>query len=140
MFEIVDRESFRRGYEVLRIFCDPAFRAQHHYKDDLDEHIAGLKRVLRMWAHRETAVDVGCGWMVERRMVKDNGIDGFVELVSIPDVFDTVEWAEKFFHDFLEMECRPSQYDCTGQAFTSWHKLFRRNGAFYVYHSVAFDV
>lgn len=140
MFKVNDKASFRSGYEVLRIFNDPAFRAQHHYKDDLDEYIAELKRELRAWANRKTAVDVGYGWMVDRRMVKDNGVDGFVELVSIPDVFDTVEWAEKFFHDFLEMHCRPSQYDCTGQAFTNWYKLFRRNGQFYVYHSVGFDV
>ena len=140
LFDITDKASFRNGYKFLSILENPDFRAQHHYKDVLDEYTANVKRELRAWAHKETAVDVGLGFKVERRVVKDNGIDGFVELVSIPNVFNTVELAEDFFRDFLELNCRPSQYDCTGQAFTSWHKLFKRNGAFYVYHSVAFDV
>ena len=140
MFDIYDKESFRTGYKFLSILKNPAFRAQHIYKDDLDNYTADFKRKLRAYAHKETAVDVGMGFMVERWVVKEYGIDGFVELVSIPDVFNSMESAEEFFHDFIERQCRPSMYDCTGQAFTSWYKLFKRNGAFYAYHSVAFDV
>lgn len=140
MFDITDKESFRNGYKFLSILENPAFRAQHVYKDVLDNYTADFKRKLRAWAHKETAVDVGLGFKVERRLVKEYGIDGFIELIDIPDVFNTVELAEEFFHDFIEQKCRPSQYDCTGQAFTNWYKLFKRNGAFHVYHSVAFDV
>lgn len=140
MFEIKDMADFRRGWEVLRIFNNPEFRVQHHYTDELDKHIVLLKTALRAYANRETATNVGLGFMVERRIVKEYGIDGYVELVSIPEVFDSESSAEEFFHDFLERECHPSQYDCTGQAFTSWYKLFKRNGRFHVYHSICFDV
>ena len=140
MFEINSNKTFRQGYEMLSILNNPKFQAQHHYKDDLNEYIATFKRELRKWAHRETAVDVGMGFMVERRIVKEDGIDGYVELVSIPDVFDTEEAADAFFKDFLYISCRPSMYDCTGQAFTSWYKLFKRRGQFYAYHRIALDV
>ena len=140
MFNVNDNKSFRQGYEMLSILNNPKFQAQHHYKDELNNYTAALKRELRKWAHRETAVDVGMGFMVERRPVKDDGIDGFVELVSIPDVFTTAQDADEFFKDFLYMSYRPSMYDCTGQAFTSWYKLFKRRGQFYAYHRVSFDV
>ena len=76
-------------------------------------------------------------------IVKDNGIDGFVELISFPEAFDTIDGedgAEEFFKTFFEIHARPSMYDCTGQAFTSWYKLFERNGRIYAYHCVGFDV
>ena len=34
----------------------------------------------------------------------------------------------------------PSAYDCTGQAFTSWYKVFVRGGRFWAYHHVSVDV
>lgn len=140
MFKVNDDKSFRQGYEMLAILNNPKFQAQHHYKDELNNYADALKRELRKWAHRETAVDVGMGFMVERHLVKDDGIDGYVELVSIPSVFDTAQVADEFFKDFLYMSCRPSMFDCTGQAFTSWYKLFERRGQFYAYHRVSFDV
>lgn len=136
---IKNDRDYRCGYELLNILSKVDRKACDD-PEKLEQHIANLKRELRAYAHRSSAVDVGMGFMVERRIVHDDGIDGYVELVSIPEVFDTMEDADEFFKDFLEIECRPSMYDCTGQAFTSWYKLFRRNGQFWVYHSVGFDV
>mgnify|MGYP000367666834 CR=1 FL=1 len=31
-------------------------------------------------------------------------------------------------------------YDCTGQEFTSWYRLFQRRGHWYAYHMVSRDV
>lgn len=141
MTPIKNSNDFRRGYEWLGILTELASSC-----DDPEAALAEIvktKRELRSYANRNSAVDVGMGFMVERRIVKDYGIDGYVELVSIPEVFDTLDGedgAEAFFKDFLEIQCRPSMYDCTGQAFTSWYKLFWRNGQYWAYHSVCFDV
>lgn len=137
---IKNDRDYRCGYELLNILIE-ADRKACADPAKLEQHIAELKRELRAYAHRDNAVDVGMGFMVERRIIRDEGIDGYVELVSIPKVFDTIEDADKFFKDFLENQYHPPHmYDCTGQAFTSWYKLFKRNGQFWGYHSVSFDV
>lgn len=141
MFRVRNNKDFREGYELLNLFT--RFDGQFDSPEKARENMDNLKHELRAYAHRDTAVDVGMGFMCERRIVKDNGIDGYVELISIPEVIDTLEGengANEFFKDFLEIHARPSMYDCTGQAFTSWYKLFKRRGQFWAYHSVGFDV
>lgn len=139
MTAIRNNRDYRRGYEFLTILTE-ADRMTCADLAKLKEQIAEVKRELRVYAHRGGAVDVGMGFMVERRIVRDDGMDGYMELVSIPEVFDTAGAADEFFKDFLEIQYRPSMYDCTGQAFTIWYKLFQRNGQFWAYHSVGFDV
>lgn len=146
MTKIETDRDFRIGWEILCTFKNSQFESggdiEHRMKC-----ITELKRNLRQYASRGTAVDVGMGFMCERRIVKDYGIDGYVELVSIPKVFDTLEdnaeggpGAETFFKSFLKIHTRPSMYDCTGQAFTNWYKLFKRHGQFWAYHGVGVDV
>ena len=139
-FKVNDNKGFRDGYKLLALMNDPKFTKDAD-KFKMDEYVQKLKRELRRWAHRDTRVkNVGMGFMVESRIVKDYGIDGFIALLALPEVIDTEEDAQEFFKDFIRIDYRPSMYDCTGQAFTSWHKLFKRNGRFYVYHSVGMDV
>ncbi len=139
-FEIKDNAGFREGYKLLALLNDIGF-AKDVDKSKVDEYAQEVKRELRRWAHRDTGIkDVGLGFMVESRIVKDDGVDGFVALLALPKVLDTEEEAQEFFDEFIKIDCRPSMYDCTGQAFTSWYKLFRRDGRFYAYHRVSFDV
>lgn len=77
---------------------------------------------------------------VQRSIVKDYGIDGYVVLYQLPDFLKNAEDATEYFEEEERMVCCPSMYDCTGQAFTSWYKIFERRGRMWVYHSIAFDV
>ena len=63
-------------------------------------------------------------------------MDGYIELYELPDVTDP----EAYFDENERLIATPSQYDCTGQAFTMWHKIIKRRGRNMVYHRVAFDV
>ena len=142
MYTICNEREFRIGYEILHDILE-RLAEKGGDTERRRERVIELKRNLRQYAHRGTAVDVGMGFMCERRIVKDDGIDGYIELVSIPEVIDTLDGedgADEFFKTFLEIHARPSMYDCTGQAFTSWYKLFKRRGQFWAYHSVCFDV
>ena len=135
MIKITDNATFRQGYEWL------SFISKHHEDAmKIQGFEADLKREIRKWAHRPKEVNVGLGFMVERRLVHDNGIDGYVELIRFPEGFDTEESAKDFFKEFIEVECLRSAYDCTGQPFTGWYKLFRRHGRFHAYHCVCYDV
>lgn len=138
MFKVTGNESFREGYALLAILNNPDF-GKDADKKLLEEYTIEIKRELRKWAHKGTAVDVGMGFMVERRAFGGD-YDGYTELVTIPEVFDTEESANEFFKDFIWMDSPHSMYDCTGKAFTSWYHLFKRNGRFYAYHRVAMDV
>lgn len=40
----------------------------------------------------------------------------------------------------LDLNEKYGMYDCSGRAFSCWAKSFRRRGAWWFYHSVAFDV
>lgn len=136
MFNIKDKTSFKMGYEILA-----TLEANEQGNPAMTNNlIPQLKKELRHYAHRDNLDDVGMGFMVERRIVKEYGIDGYIELVSIPAVFETVSEADEFFRDFIYLRAYLSVYDCTGKPFTGWYKLFKRNNQFYAYHRIAFDV
>ena len=75
----------------------------------------------------------------ERHIVHDNGIDGYIELLRLPEEITTMETADEWFQYNEYMECVPSAFDCTGQRFTNWYKLVNRNGRWWVYHSILVD-
>ena len=76
----------------------------------------------------------------DRRIVKDDGIDGYVLLIELPETLGNMRDAEEYFEERETICAIPSVFDCTGQAFTSWFKVFRRRNRFFAYHSIGFDV
>ena len=127
---IKNNQDLQLAYEVLRLLSTNTYKVDH--PETLAQCIIDTKRAVRRYTHREVEYD--------RRIVKDNGIDGYIALERLPaDIRDLTE-ANFFFEQFMTCHYRPSAYDCTGQAFTNWFKVFPRNGGFYAYHSVSFDV
>lgn len=94
------------------------------------EKIAEQKREIRKFYKRNN----------DRRLVKDNGIDGYVILIELPETLVNKQDAEKYFEENEEICAVPSMFDCTGQPFTSWFKVFKRRDRFMAYHSICFDV
>lgn len=139
MFKVTDNESFREAYKMLAVL-DEIRLEKDVDKRLVEKYAVEIKRELRKWAHRKTGVDSFFDGDIERRIVKEYGIDGFVELVKLPEDIDNEAYANKFFHEYVYIEPVNSMYDCTGRAFTSWYKLFKRNSGFYAYHHIAMDV
>ena len=133
MFNVYDKESARDAYKAIKMFDE--FKSEGAVKDLTDE----IKREVRRWTHKVNGDSFFDG-DVERRVVKEYGIDGFTELVTLPEGIDNDEYASKFFHQYVYMEPDNSMYDCTGKAFTGWYKLFKRNGRYCAYHMVCMDV
>ena len=52
---------------------------------------------------------------------------------------DTAEGAEQEFRCEHHREYWPTYYDCTGQWFTSWHRIFKISGKYVLYHSIQCD-
>ena len=129
MYRVKSNLDAKVGYVMLReVEKLVASEGTNNVREEL---IADLKRELRKWSKRETA---------EGSIVRDDGIDGFVSVAKMPYDFDSKEEAEEWFTENEYMEVRPSMYDCTGQMFTRWFKVFRRRGSWWVYHSVGVDV
>lgn len=61
-------------------------------------------------------------------------------LLELPIEIKTKSQAENWFQYNERLECVLSIYDCTGQQFTAWYKLFKRNERWWCYHCVALDV
>ncbi len=106
--------------------------AKEHPAMDLrnNPNIIDAKRKLRAFINKPK----------NETLVKDYGIDGYISLIRLPKKLETEEAARNYFEEEEYLVCRPSQYDCTGQAFTCWYKLFKRQGSWMAYHRVAFDV
>lgn len=138
--EIKNADDFRREYEYLYLLQYALNTGALKNPERTSDKVIRVKRQLRKYARMDGIDDVGMGFKVNRRIIQDFGMDGYTELIEIPDVFDTRESADEFFKDFLYKEYRPSMYDCTGQAFTNGYKLFIRRGHWFAYHAVAFDV
>lgn len=64
------------------------------------------------------------------------------EAEEAPESLDRVhkEIADDWFRATRYLEYFPTPYDCSGQKFTSWYKLFRRRGHWFAYHCVSIDV
>ena len=77
-------------------------------------------------------------------LIKDDGMDGYIVLFELPSEInsiqiDSFELAKEYFEAYEYRRCRPSMYDCTGQSFTIWYKIIKRNNKFYAYHRIGFD-
>ena len=97
------------------------------------EHIIRLKRDIRQY-HK----------MMENQnpvVALNADYDGAVLLYELDVPSDwTEEDVTEWFEENEVRHCIPSQYDCTGQEFTCWFKVFKRNDKWMTYHSVAIDV
>lgn len=95
-----------------------------------EETIKEMKKAIRLYLNRPRE---------ERYIVKDYGIDGYVERYPAPAECETLEDVDEWFMETQWIHMIPSQYDCTGQLFTSWYKPAYLNGRWFVYHSVSCD-
>ena len=121
--QVQSKRQLREAYEFQRMIRQDG----EHLSDALT---ISIKRAIREYTNRPS----GGVWIV-----KDDGADGYIELREMPR-FDSLEEADEWFRRCYYLEARPSAYDCTGQRFTVWYKLFQRRGRWWAYHSVGVDV
>ena len=67
----------------------------------LKRHIIKLKKEVRAF-NRSQLDKIG-----ERRIIKDDGMDGYVELVRLPVRVQTIEGAKDYFEQYEVRECVP---------------------------------
>ena len=124
-------EDFRCGYAILCALTTQLDECGSTHKQR--KAVVEIKRSLRRYAHQNVSE-------YQSRIIKDYGVDGYITIRRMPDVCRSLEDAKRFFGQFLTYPYTPSEFDCTGQRYTKWFKAVQRNGGYYVYHSVGFDI
>ena len=127
MFKITDAEKLRDAYALLAFIQDDVPTTTAEQKSGMAAFMVTIKKEIRAY---------------NNRIVEEHGIDGYIELVQLPNELDKAneDDAAEWFRENRYYEFCPTAYDCSGQRFTNWYKLHRRCGHWFAYHSVSFDI
>ena len=98
---------------------------------NIPEFMVAVKRRLRKLNKNFT------DGLEENRAIKVYEDGSVIERVVLKA--DTMEQAENEFENEHYIEYWDRGYDCTGQAFTEWHKIFKVRDKFVLYHSIGMD-
>ena len=131
--QVRNSSDLKVAYEILSIYKEllsECGELDPEKMKSVKEKIADQKREIRKFHKKST----------DRRIVKDDGIDGYTLLIELPETLGNMQDAEEYFEESETISAVPSIFDCTGQAFTSGFKVFKRRDKFMAYHSICFDV
>lgn len=131
---ITNKKDYRIKYGMMEII-------EKSDTENKEAFVIASKKRLREYTHFDkTRFVYDKKYEINARLVKDDGIDGFVELVQLPKECETYDDAKEFFENNLYLESPYSAYDCTGCMFTSWYYIFKRNERYFAYHRVSRDI
>lgn len=124
--EIRDSSQLKATYGVLNDM--QGMKALPGMEEAVQKHIKQLRFLRQQEAKGE------------RRVIRDYGINGFVELVRLPASLHTAEVAAAYFEGKEVVGCPNFPGGCTGLPFRGWYRVLCRRGNIWVYHSVSYDV
>ena len=137
LITIRNTDELRHEYAMLNLLREFLAKKAFENEAPIHEHIAEEKLAIREYYKRRDLAE-----SFRRTIVHDDGINGYI--VKLPVVTApgfSREEAEAIFREEEYIAPTYSAYDCTGKAFTAWHKLYQKpNGEWWCYHRVAFDV
>lgn len=126
--------DLRNAYSWLRLLT--CTRDSAGRPEVIDDRIREYKVAIRKY-HRQQRVRADRAPV----LVRDDGIDGYVIRQPLLRALQSLEEADEYFRENEYIHYQYGPYDCTGQAFTRWYKVYRANdGRYWAYHSVGFDV
>ncbi len=125
---ILTDHEYRDEYKRLHFYEE--IEKEIGYNEAIEDEIVSLKKEIREWQGRKP----------EAVIVRDDGIDGYVEKRRLPEWIRSREEGEDYFKDMYFIPVYRTCYDCTGRPFTSWYSVKEMNDGFYAYHCVRYDV
>lgn len=131
-YPIHSAQDLRNARYILHVLETQA----HRTGQDIEADLIPLKGEIRRFEH------FGHGENVRPLNIIKEYDDGYISLEKMPDYrdSDTEEEISSYFEEHCSYAFRPSMYDCTGRPFTSWFKPMFRQGHWYIYHRVCYDV
>ena len=142
VYTIRDKKDWKCATQMCRWL--EQYQAENGCGEKQREYLEQLKRDIRKYTHKKPNEYDNGYFKFEARHVRSYDFygDGYVELISFPNDCgcESIEDAKEFFDEWFYIEPYYTYYDCTGKPFTSWYHVFKRNGRYYAYHSVSYDV
>lgn len=133
MMEVNNKNEARMAFDIIKSVTDCVTedngRKAHRLLSNAN-HLAELKREVRRYIKKSS----------NSHIIKDDGIDGYIELIKLPSDIDSLEKATNYFGQHYCRRFIYCAYDCTGQSFTAWYRIFKRGNGYIVYHCVSFDI
>ena len=131
MIYIRNGGDLKMAYEILMEM--QALQPLPGREEAAQGHIRELKKDIRDY-FRQLEKDN------ERRIICDNGINGYIELVRLPESLYIKDSAESYFEEKEVLQCPDLPGGCTGHPFTRWYRIICRQGRMWAYHKAAYDV
>ena len=125
-------DQLRIDYEILRMYEELRREAPARYTEHVKKVIRDIKASIREYRDRNDENTF--------HVIADRSPDSVLLLGQLPEFIQSQEDGENYFRETYYIHMKPSPYDCTGQAFTTWFKVFKRRGRYMVYHDIGFDV
>lgn len=107
---IRNRSELKVAYEVLMEM--QALKPLPGREEAVREHTRELKKDIRNYFRQQEKDS-------ERHIICDDGIDGYTELVMLPESLYTKDSAEAYFEEKEVIRCPDLPGGCTGHSFTS---------------------
>ena len=123
--------DMRRKYDYIKLYEKTIAELGFGKMDMAKEHLIELKREVRA-IHKRKEYDP------QHRIYYDE--DGYIERKLLPDYIESMEEAKEYFDEEERITMVYYPWDCTGQLFTSWRKIFKVNGRYVLYHCVSIDI
>lgn len=123
--------NYKEQFETIRFLSGEVEKYP-----ELKETLAKYKHRLRHDMAQEEMRHFQAGYCV-----KDFGDGSIILLLPIMGTYfnTSLNEAIRIFEDNYKLRCANSPYDCTGQMFTIWYKLVKRQGMWYAYHYIGCD-
>lgn len=126
-----EMKLYEKLIEYTKARTDCTVEENNHAIAYSEKQIVKYKKAIREKLKKDDIKD--------RVMVKGDW-DGYLVKIYCPDWVETMEDAEEWFDDYERIEMIYYPWDCTGQLFTCWYRIFNVNGKWICYHDVALDV
>lgn len=118
---ITSEKEWRNAYLLLHALAD--------FPET--ERVRAVRLDARRFSHRQR----------RERVIRyyEDGSCVTLERLPVPSEWEKGD-VEGWFTENRYIRSANSAYDCTGEAFTCWFKVFRRRGCWFAYHSIGLDV
>lgn len=127
-----NEKDLRVAYETVKLIEESISEKSVKLLPNISNVLREYKKDIRNYYKRQKEG-------LNTSLVKDYGIDGYIEKIELPFMFSKDE-AKRYVESNIVMEYYPSQYDCTGQCFTSWYRIFKNSKNRYIcYHRLSVD-
>lgn len=134
MIIIRDDRDLMDKYSILKFWTDEQKEYPKEKYPQIEDVIIKYKKAIR--EYNKSKQDY---FDMEKRIINANKYDSYDVLIQLPDFIDSMKKAKDYFMEYHYREIERTEYDCTGQIFTMYYNIYKRNDGYIVYSHECID-